>query len=152
MAFDRPLEADKVNDLGLFSTFVRAPIVGSIMWALSGDEAKKREIEEQRKQERRDLEGEDHESEEKPIAATQLQQMIEHNRNRKKSKKNVPNLIGSDLSDFGDLAIHAESADLDDAEREECEFGGSLRRNKKMSWSDESGQYLCEVIDEVSEL
>jgi hypothetical protein len=47
MAFDHPLEADKVDDLGLFSTFVRAPIVGVIMWAIGGDEAKKLDVLEQ---------------------------------------------------------------------------------------------------------
>ena len=34
MAFDRPLEADRVDDLGLLSAFVRAPVLGPIMWIL----------------------------------------------------------------------------------------------------------------------
>ena len=150
MAFDHPLEADKVDDLGLFSTFVRAPIVGVIMWAIGGDEAKKRDVLEQQSALREKFGVEDHESEFKPIDATQLQIMIEQNRNRKNGKKKMPNLIGSDLSDFGELVISQESTDVEDADMDDCDGGGGLRRTKKMSWSDESGQDLCEVIDEVS--
>lgn len=151
MAFDRPLDADKVDDLGLFSSFVRAPIVGVLMWALGGDEAKKKEAEEQRKAIEETFAVEEQESEDKPINAAQLQLMIEQNRNRKKGKKKIPDLIGSDISDFGDLAIiHSEASNYDDSEREDCDFGGGLKRTKKTSWSDQSGQDLCEVIDEVS--
>lgn len=150
MAFDHPLEADKVDDLGLFSTFVRAPIVGVIMWAIGGDEAKKLDVLEQQNALREKFGVDDRESEFKPIDATQLQLMIEQNRNRKSGKKKMPNLIGSDLSDFGELVISQENTDVDDADREDCDYGGGLKRTKKMSWSDESGQDLCEVIDEVS--
>ena len=48
MAFDRPIEADRVEDLGLFSSFIRAPLVGTILWLLGGDEAKKEQDEEDR--------------------------------------------------------------------------------------------------------
>jgi len=41
MAFERPLEADRVDDLGFLSSFVRAPIVGPLMYLLGGDMAKK---------------------------------------------------------------------------------------------------------------
>ena len=41
MAFDRPLEADSVDDLGLFSSFLRAPVIGTICWLLGGEDAKK---------------------------------------------------------------------------------------------------------------
>ena len=151
MAFDRPLEADKVDDLGLFSSFVRAPIVGVLMWALGGDEAKKKEAQEQRNALEEHCEVEDQESDDKPINAAQLQLMIEQNRNRKNGKKKVPYLIGSDISDFADLAMveSESSANCDDSERENCDLGGGLKRTKKTSWSDQSGQDLCEVIDEV---
>lgn len=140
MAFNRPIEADQVDDFGLFSTFIRAPLVGVIMWALGGDEAKRQE------EEQRDRQAKHGGEEEPPIPPTQLQQMISHNRMKKKGKKMPPRLIGSDLSDFGHLAIQSES----DIEDTEDDAGGGLKRNKKMSWSDESGQSLCEVADEVS--
>lgn len=39
MAFDRPMEADSVDDLGFVTSLIRAPVVG-IMWLLGGDQAK----------------------------------------------------------------------------------------------------------------
>ena len=35
MAFDRPMEADSVDDMGLLSSIIRAPVLG-IMWMLGG--------------------------------------------------------------------------------------------------------------------
>jgi hypothetical protein len=49
MAFERPLEADRVEDLGLFSSFLRAPVVGTILWLLGGEDAKKADEEERRR-------------------------------------------------------------------------------------------------------
>ena len=49
MAFERPIEADRVEDLGLFSSFIRAPIVGTILWFLGGEDAKKAEEEDRRR-------------------------------------------------------------------------------------------------------
>eukprot|EP00956_Cyclotella_meneghiniana_P011592 scaffold16279_cov68-Cyclotella_meneghiniana.AAC.2 len=46
MAFERPIEADRVEDLGLFSSFIRAPVVGTIMWFLGGADAQRAEEEE----------------------------------------------------------------------------------------------------------
>ena len=40
MAFDRPIEADRVDDLGLISSLIRAPVMG-IMWLLGGQHAEK---------------------------------------------------------------------------------------------------------------
>ncbi|KAL3780071.1 hypothetical protein HJC23_007320 [Cyclotella cryptica] len=61
MAFDRPIEADRVEDLGLFASFLRAPVVGTILWLLGGEDAKKAEEEERRgKQERKSQEDEQH--------------------------------------------------------------------------------------------
>jgi hypothetical protein len=152
MAFDHPLEADKVDDLGLFSTLVRAPVVGIIMWALGGHDAKKREEEDQKRFVKEQLEGEcPISSEERPIYTAELQKMIEQNRNKKMGKKMPPRMIGSDLSDFGDLSIHPSETDLEEKENDSQMGSNRLKRAKKMSWSDESGQSLCEYLDEVSE-
>lgn len=48
MAFDQPIEADKPDDLGFISSFIRAPVVGTIMWLFGGKEAMKQEKEEER--------------------------------------------------------------------------------------------------------
>ena len=49
MAFDHPLEADRVDDLNFFSTVIRAPVVGALFWFLGGAEAKQRNEEEKRR-------------------------------------------------------------------------------------------------------
>lgn len=46
MAFEHPIEADRVEDLGLFASFMRAPVVGTIMWFLGGADAQRAEEEE----------------------------------------------------------------------------------------------------------
>lgn len=51
MAFDRPIEADRVDDLGLLASLIRAPVVG-IMWLLGGDHAEEAGEEEQQNQKR----------------------------------------------------------------------------------------------------
>eukprot|EP00581_Thalassiosira_minuscula_P008574 CAMPEP_0183706006 /NCGR_PEP_ID=MMETSP0737-20130205/2933_1 /TAXON_ID=385413 /ORGANISM="Thalassiosira miniscula, Strain CCMP1093" /LENGTH=677 /DNA_ID=CAMNT_0025933287 /DNA_START=56 /DNA_END=2089 /DNA_ORIENTATION=+ len=54
MAFDRPIEADRVDDLGLFGSLIRAPVVG-IMWLLGGEHSHdKTESEEEAKQKQED--------------------------------------------------------------------------------------------------
>lgn len=47
MAFDRPIEADNVDNLGLLSSLIRAPVLG-IMWLLGGEHAKEDEKLEQK--------------------------------------------------------------------------------------------------------
>jgi hypothetical protein len=50
MAFDRPLEADQVDDLNLFSMLLRAPILGTLIWLLGGDASRKEEEEARRRE------------------------------------------------------------------------------------------------------
>jgi len=57
MAFDRPIEADRVDDLGLFGSLIRAPVVG-IMWLLGGEHDKVAEEEEKQKQDNERIERE----------------------------------------------------------------------------------------------
>mmetsp|Transcript_3464 Transcript_3464/g.8794 ORF Transcript_3464/g.8794 Transcript_3464/m.8794 type:complete len:670 (+) Transcript_3464:137-2146(+) len=57
MAFDRPIEADRVDDLGLLASLIRAPVVG-IMWLLGGDHAGEADEEEQQNNKRERVEQE----------------------------------------------------------------------------------------------
>jgi hypothetical protein len=41
MAFEIPLEADRIDDLNLFSTFIRAPVIGTLFWLLGGHDKSK---------------------------------------------------------------------------------------------------------------
>eukprot|EP00548_Thalassiothrix_antarctica_P012093 CAMPEP_0194159556 /NCGR_PEP_ID=MMETSP0152-20130528/77901_1 /TAXON_ID=1049557 /ORGANISM="Thalassiothrix antarctica, Strain L6-D1" /LENGTH=282 /DNA_ID=CAMNT_0038869141 /DNA_START=645 /DNA_END=1493 /DNA_ORIENTATION=- len=146
MAFDRPLEADKVNDLGLFSSFIRAPVVGVLMWALGGDEAKRIEEEQQERELIEQLTGEQQQhnnSNDGTIPASRLKEMINHNRKKKNGLKALPRLISSDLSDFSDLGPHQDSEDDD-------EVDNITRKVKKMSWSDESHKNTRDEIKQTS--
>lgn len=144
MAFDMPIDADRVDDLGLFSFFLRAPIVGTLMWILGGNEAKKQQEEEKT----RPKDDEDSLKNARPPPA-QLQKMIESNQQKKRGiMKKTPRLVGSDISDFGDCAIQLNAAEM------EHHFAFSTsqddydlkKSNKRMSWSDESGQDLVQYI------
>ena len=148
MAFDRPLEADRVDDLGLFSAFIRAPVIGTLMWVLGGSKA----MEEEKKQKEK-LTDDDgttygisrtltsHQTTRNPLNMKEMDG---------KMKKTAPRLIGSDLSDFGECAAEAESLSLSKSSSLQESSSKSLRKSRRMSWSDESGENLCEYIEEVS--
>ena len=145
MAFDMPIDADRVDDLGLFSFFLRAPIVGTLMWILGGHEAKKQQEEEEKTRQKDD---ENYLKNTRPPPA-QLQKMIESNQQKRRGiMKKTPRLVGSDISDFGDCAIQLNAAEM------EHHFAFSTpkddydlkKNNKRMSWSDESGQDLVQYI------
>lgn len=153
MAFDRPLEADRVDDLGLFSAFIRAPVVGTLMWILGGSKAM--EEEEKQKEMLYIAEGEDAgtSSADDSLSLQSNRYALNVGQTNGRLKKTAPRLIGSDISDFGELALRedAQDEDLYRTSSGNVRKGlSTLRNTKKMSWSDESGQSLVEYIDEVS--
>ena len=146
MAFDRPLEADRVDDLSLFSAFIRAPVVGTLMWILGGSKAM--DEEQKLKEMLNAADGEDAGAswadDSRSSQSNRYALNVEQTNGR--LKKTAPRLIGSDISDFGECAVQAEalSRNSSDSTRK------GLRDSRKMSWSDESGQSLVEYIDAVS--
>jgi len=143
MAFDHPIEADRIDDLGLFSAFIRAPVVGTLMWVLGGSKAME---EEEKEKELMLIDGEDD--------GTSTSRSTRHVLNMEevngKLKKTAPRLIGSDISEFGECAAEAEALALQRSSSLRRSSSKGLRKSRKMSWSDESGQNLCEYIEEVS--
>jgi hypothetical protein len=135
MAFDSPLEADRIDDLGFVSAFIRAPVIGTLMWVLGGSKAME---EDEKDQMMIDSEND----------GTSRHHNHRHSLNMKetngKLKKTAPRLIGSDISEF---AAEAEALSLEGCSLQEY---SDLRKSRKMSWSDESGQDLCQYIEEVS--
>lgn len=146
MAFDQTIEADRVDDLGLFSAFVRAPVVGTLMWIVGGSRAVE---EEEKHKEQKLADGED----DRTSTSRSQQQAPRHELNMEevngRLKKTAPRLIGSDISEFGECAAEMESLSLQKSSLRKSS-SKSLRKSRKMSWSDESGQSLCEYIEEVS--
>jgi hypothetical protein len=133
MAFDSPLEADRIDDLGFVSAFIRAPVIGTLMWVLGGSKAME---EDEKDQMMIDSEND----------GTSRHHNHRHSLNMKetngKLKKTAPRLIGSDISEF---AAEAEALSLEGCSLQEY---SDLRKSRKMSWSDESGQDLCQYIGE----
>jgi len=152
MAFDRPLEADRVDDLGLFSSIVHAPILRPLVWILGGNLEK------------------DH-TEDEGIMVTNTKQcpsdqtdstLVDSDDTFTLSPyRNAPDLSGSDVSCTGDeiCSIDADSFDEghsdDHTKSEDTSAAKSKRRRQDlkktrgMSWSDESGQSLVEYSDEL---
>lgn len=139
MAFEVPLDADRVDDSNLFSTFVRAPLIGTILWILGGN---KQEEDEAREKLHGDLD---------PTTTTIQHQSSSMKRpcskQRSALKKAAPSLLGSDISDVGEVRESLESM---------CLYQETLSKyipglpKKELSWSDESGRELVDYGKEVS--
>lgn len=146
MAFEVPLEADRVNDLNLFSTFVRAPVIGTILWILGGDKAKLAE-EEGKEQIFDDDDDCDHctnhnlnhssASTMKRVLSKQPHSLL---------KKSAPSLIGSEVSD-SEVCESLDAMCLYN-ERSAKYIPGLTK--KELSWSDEIGKDLVDYGEEVS--
>jgi hypothetical protein len=173
MAFDQPLEADRVDDLNFFSTIIRAPVVGALFWFLGGEEAKQRDEEE--KTLRAQLFG--NPSEELDDDSWRSASSSSRGADcpvdpcsagfpprRSTLKKAPPSMAESEVStlSFASSAAGTTTKDrieqcsesLDHMTLEEFQNATaatslSLKRKKELSWSDESGHNLVEYIGEV---
>jgi hypothetical protein len=125
MAFEVPLEADRVDDLNFFTTLVRAPLLGTLIW-IFGDK--------------------DSQNEEKSVESLSIgdsstdtnnssfNKTTSMKRSHSKTinlKKTPPSLTGSELSDFGEIRESFEGICLDST------ISGKIK--KEISWSDELG-------------
>mmetsp|Transcript_16975 Transcript_16975/g.28827 ORF Transcript_16975/g.28827 Transcript_16975/m.28827 type:complete len:285 (-) Transcript_16975:1497-2351(-) len=146
MAFDHPVEADRVEDFDFFSVFVRAPVLGTIMWVLGGNEALRQEEEIQGTRSG----GFGSKLGSLPPSPS-IPSYVGRSRGMKDLRKTKPYLIGSDLSEIGEF-VESEEASLSELFRNRCltEKSVDLSRGKKrMSWSDEIGQDLVQFMDET---
>jgi hypothetical protein len=125
MAFDRPLESDRVDDLSLLGLLTRAPVIGSIMWFLGGQQA--RDEEEKELQQQRDLE------------------LLLSNPPELRSA-----LQGSSQYVCKSALRKSDTlTDCTDAMEDMTMTEKPLKR-KNISWSDEDGKDLVEFIGQVS--
>jgi hypothetical protein len=153
MAFDRPLEADRVDNLGLLSSFVRAPIVGPIMWMFGKNLIDKDDKE---------------------------NQLFPTTDNARRSScatedESFPDMSNSTISDIiNDSSLDDYECSCNDTDQSSISSSTHTRRNiinysteeskvnevvnsfqrkksRKMSWSDESGASLVEYCDMVSQ-
>lgn len=131
MAFDRPIEADRIDDFNLFSAFVRAPL-----WLLGGVLGV-------------------HKSNTCSSEDEQLDGALPPLRNENQPPTNPPSSLQKHHDDSGRVTL-ATVASEDGSSSCSCVaadqpvtdslLGG---RRKNLSWSDESGKSLVEYNDEV---
>lgn len=178
MAFEVPLDADRVDDLNLFSTFIRAPVIGTLLWILGGD--KGYQAENQSTVQRLD---DDHNSISdhnnigatigNGILATDCDSQYNSNRlthyelismkrhyskeqrgNTATLKKASPSLIGSDISEcevresLDAMCLYNNNSNIN--EKSCVNFVPGLKK-KELSWSDEFGNNLVKYEEEVSQ-
>jgi|AntRauTorckE5430_2_1112549.scaffolds.fasta_scaffold10328_3 hypothetical protein len=146
MAFDRPLEADRVDNLNIFSSFVRGPIMWAIGGLLSDDKenaTNKETIEEDLivsgipSSDCTSTTEENH-----PSCGISKKAVLEESSNTGTGllRRNSATFRTQTRTRSKSLSHdeHTNSADL------------QLKKSRKMSWSDESGQNLVHYFDEVS--
>jgi len=162
MAFDHPLDADSVDNLGLLSSFVRAPIVGSIMWMLGGllEDKENKQNKNSRKHEPEGssstpptkLQEEDDESEEHTMNREQDHLEDTATDTYTADASSIP-LRRSDHNLLHSLSLTRIASSESATANEDTTMNPSLairKKSRKMSWSDESGQKLAQYWDEVS--
>ena len=151
MAFDRPIDADKirVEEFGLFSAFVHAPL-----WILGGVLGEKNTA---------GSSSFDNEDTTEPKNGSAKPFYKESNSGNvaeysSSSSSSSPSRLKNPLHDDGGATMLAKKlrhTNLDSApsnhdETQQHNSPTGLKRTKKMSWSDESGQSLVEYANEVS--
>lgn len=146
MAFDQPLEADRVDDLNLFTTLIRAPVVGALFWFLGGEEAKQKNEEEKRFREQLFL-GDSSESttpvDHVPADSLSSSHSFVDNCRKSSMKKAAPSMAESDVS-HDDYVVERCQESLDRMNLQECP-NHTLKRKKELSWSEHLVEYAGEV-------
>lgn len=128
---DCPLESDRVDDLNFFSIVSRAPVIGTIIWILGGSETA-------RNHKDAALDGA------LPPPPPKTTNMKRSFSKRSALKKTAPSLTGSEVSELAEVGDSLAGMSLSS----NTKLGS---RKKELSWSDESGKDLVEVIQEVSQ-
>lgn len=152
MAFDQAMEADRIDDFGLFSAIVHAPlwILGSILGSGKGRSSSRCHDD----NEKASSHGPDHNAD-----SAWSSQTCSHNStsgeiessssNNPLMRARVAPLEQAKSIDASPRRSPTSSMDVFSSSMDTGELYGLLR-TKKMSWSDESGQRLVEYADEVS--
>jgi hypothetical protein len=141
MAFEIPLDADRVDDMNLFSQLVRAPVIGTLLWILGGSKAREEE-DGGNDQRLDDDDGHDVRN------SSSLSSNGEFRQTRSSLKKAAPSLAASEISEC-DLADSLDAVSL-------YGYGGSSATHcipgmtkKELSWSDDAGRDLVVYETEV---
>ena len=140
MAFDQPLEADKVGD-GLLVSFVRGPVLGALMWILGEQQdEKKREHELQKKLQNMMLDDDD---EDWMRAESRIDDgycsMVPNN-------STLPRLVRSDISVAIDGGGEQSLVPRNLAAGSLGHCKNPRGEKKKMSWSENLVEYMDDEV------
>ena len=142
MAFDRPIEADRIDDFNLFSAFVRAPlwILGGVLGTSSNDDD----------EDCYTMKGEDGvspSSRQTPVTGSPSRARVVSNEalaSLHESRAAHAESCVDHLHHVGECSVEWHSTADDPGSPK------GLKRSKNLSWSDESGKNLVEFNDQVS--
>ena len=164
MAFDQPIEADRIDDFNLISAFVRAPlwILGGVLGSKSSSSKDEDEDDAALPPKRLDDDMYDDERSENfspnvnyygSSSSSSYMATTTTTKAQSSASSRPPSMVSSSFSSSSSTASssHSYSSFLASSSRDS---NNSKHKTKKtMSWSDESGQSLCEYATaEVSYL
>ena len=145
MAFEIPLDADQVDDLNLFSTLVRAPVIGTLLWIFGSSKGQSQRGDDEVKEQFIDDGAYVDESNHQTSATNSDCKIRQHTQSLKKA---APSLIGSEISET-ELVDSLDAVSL-------YGYTGSYSSNytsgapkKELSWSDDVGKNLVIYEAEV---
>lgn len=138
MAFNRPIDADRVDDLGLLSSILRVPIIGPIFWVIGKIT---------RQQHDDELDSAVCRTVPRESFATTIDES--HSSLNSPSSESLPCMIEQIgiLSD--DPQRNMGPINLDKIKHDRPP---PLKKTRKTSWSDESGHMLAKYCEEVRKL
>jgi len=152
MAFDHPLQADSVEELGFLSSFVQAPILGPLVWILGGTIEKNNS----RNDSISIIDAKENKSDQTSSTLIgSVETYASGHYHNMTDKADADYSYGGDEicstdADSSDESHSDDSTKLDHDSAEKLnESHRALKNKTKMSWSDESGQSLVEYYDEL---
>ena len=143
MAFEVPLEADRVDNLDFFSAILRAPVIGTLQWLL-GDRGKDADAPEEPTTRPEAL---DDDKNTGPMDHNHTTTTMKRMKRAGALKKSAPSLIGSEISDIGEIRDSMDTLCLEHGDfysGARYGSGSTFKSKKSLSWSDESGKELVE--------
>ncbi len=145
MAFEIPLDADQVDDLNLFSTLVRAPVIGTLLWIFGSSKSQNCDDEVREPCIDDDVCDDDSDAQNQSSATKGVCKTRQHGQSLKKA---APSLIGSEISET-ELVDSLDAVSL-------YGYTGTYSSNytsgapkKELSWSDDVGKNLVVYEAEV---
>jgi hypothetical protein len=152
MAFDQAMEADRIDDFGLFSAIVHAPlwILGSVLGSGKGRSGSRCHDDNEKASSHQPDDNTDSSWRSQTCSHNSASGEIESSSsNNPLMRARVVQLKQANSIDASPRRSPTSSMDIFNSSTDTGELHG-LVRTKKMSWSDESGHCLVEYADEVS--